>query len=228
MIQTIFAAPGNSIISAALDNGQLIRGVVVNNPSGTWLYLVSEKQFIPPYVLGWAMPLSYWQSAITILSVPVGPTGQVSTNDGDEWSVQIQDTPADLSTGGPTRPVIENFTPVVGIALNFTATFAGTTNFIPTPINFGTSRYRILMASVAYSEDSLFTKDSWQTVVLRPNPAGGGGFNVRLTLSGAAKIQDRMSFIPGLDWPQGSQIEVDAQSEWAAAELTLEMLAQII
>lgn len=91
-------APGVSATSVALSNAAGIRGIQVDNPSGSWLYVVSEQVYIPPYTIGWGLPLSYSQTSITINAVN-GPAGQISTSAGDPWTLTLFDEEVDQSAG---------------------------------------------------------------------------------------------------------------------------------
>lgn len=92
-------APGASALSVALSNAAPIRGIQVDNPSGGWLYVVSEQQWVPPYTIGWAMPLSYDQSSITIQYFTTGPASQVGTTAGDNWTLTVFDEAVAQSDG---------------------------------------------------------------------------------------------------------------------------------
>jgi hypothetical protein len=116
MKKVFTAAPGSDIVYASLPNGTPIRGIVVDNPSGSWLYISSEQQWVPPYTNGWSMPLTYDQTAITVDAQNQGPAGQVSTTQGSNWSLTLDSEPTDVNSGGPTSQFIDQFTPQIKVS----------------------------------------------------------------------------------------------------------------
>lgn len=88
MNQQFTIAAGSSANSIALPGGNPINSIQIDNASGSWLYIVSEKTYCPPYTNGFVLVLSYSQASITILS-QAGPSGQQSTSVGDPWTVII-------------------------------------------------------------------------------------------------------------------------------------------
>jgi hypothetical protein len=112
--KTFWANPGENLEDVMLPNGNVMRGITIDNPSGTWLYVVSERAYVPPYTLGWATALQYSAASITVKSAD-GPSGQISTLQGDPWSLTLDEDETSASAGvpAPNKGFIENFTPVL-------------------------------------------------------------------------------------------------------------------
>lgn len=142
------ATPGQSLLYKSLPNGEPIRGIVIDNPTGGWLYVVSENQWVTPYTNGWSMPLTYMQSSINIEYRSVGPAGQTSTQQGttdSPWRLEINSEEVDSSSGGPTNNFIDRFTQV--LSANGTAhapAFIGPGTFTEALPAVPNKRYRIL------------------------------------------------------------------------------------
>lgn len=107
------AAPGVSLPSISLFNSTPIKSVIVDNPSGGWLYIVELKDFVPPYTLAWSRDLEFSGSAITV-QYGVTPAGQISTQQGDPYTVTLVDVPSGTSAGVPSQ-FIDAFTKFLGI-----------------------------------------------------------------------------------------------------------------
>lgn len=82
-------APGVSFQAISLQTGYL-RGVEIDNPSGSWLYIPSNETFIPPYTIGWTFGWPYDVAAFNIIAQN-GPSGQLSTSAGDNVVVYLTD-----------------------------------------------------------------------------------------------------------------------------------------
>lgn len=91
-------APGSNAQSVSLSNAAPIRGIQIDNPTGGWLYVVSEKVYVPPYTIGWSLPLSYDQTSVNV-NYGNGPAGQVGTNQGDNWTIILFNEEVDQSAG---------------------------------------------------------------------------------------------------------------------------------
>lgn len=221
--------PGVGLISKSLPNGEPIRGIVINNPSGSWLYVVSERQYVPPYTDGWSMPTSYEQSSISI-NANVGPAGQVSTIQGDPWTLILYSDPVDLSSGGPIDSFIKGFTPIVssllggggGIIVPTLANLAGT--WIAAIPNH---RIRILTISVSYIANGIFpgTNESPLELVLidsiTNNPVQFFGLNVEQRMQAAV-------FSSGLDLSPSARLDYQTHAYWASAFLVGSITYQVL
>jgi hypothetical protein len=144
---TLFAA-GKSAIQQSLYNSTPIRGVSIDNPTGSWLLLKSEQAYVPPYTIGWAMPLTYEQSSIDVVA-GAGPSGQIATValGNDKWSLTLDSDPVAQSEGSVTK-LNTGFTPPVMTSVNGTTTsvLSGSSAYI-TPGTAGT-RLRLKRVTV--------------------------------------------------------------------------------
>lgn len=134
MRRVIVAQPGQDVLEAALPNGTPIRGITIDNPSGSWILVSSEKAYCPPYTLGWSLPLSYDQASV-ILQAGDGPAGQVATTQGDPWQATIDSETTPPSTGS-TYQFTSGFTPsslyyTSGLQMLANSTTIGPAELIP-------------------------------------------------------------------------------------------------
>ena len=75
-----------------MEPGFLIRGVTVDNPSGSWVLLQPTNQFIAPFTFGWSSTLLPGSQVISA-SYVIGPTGQAISTFGQpavSTSIQIR------------------------------------------------------------------------------------------------------------------------------------------
>lgn len=90
-------SPNGDLISVG--PGWLIRGVTIDNLSGSWLLIPFTGQWIPPYVLGWASTLRPGALSFSVKYSATGPGGQISTALGSPMSLTVYDSPI-LNSGG--------------------------------------------------------------------------------------------------------------------------------
>jgi hypothetical protein len=64
------------------------KGIVIDNPSGSWLLVFPTYDYVPPYVLGWSRDFPYEVASTTVRYVN-GPSGQISTQQGDPFDVVL-------------------------------------------------------------------------------------------------------------------------------------------
>lgn len=112
-----------------------IAGVSVDNPSGSWLRIPNIGD-IPPYVLGWSMPINPKAASIDVLFV-ASPSGTPSELVGNPVTVTISNMPLPANPGAPSGAV-QAQSPV-GAALQLatlagpSANEAGSTTVLVTP-----------------------------------------------------------------------------------------------
>lgn len=93
---------GGGIGSMALQ-GTRIRGVSVDNPSGSWVKLTwpsANDAWIPPFTLGWSITLVPSQLEVAAQYVG-GPTGQSTSTAGMPITVYLSELPVPNSPGSP-------------------------------------------------------------------------------------------------------------------------------
>lgn len=116
--------------------GTRIRGVIVDNPSGSWVRLdgigLGFQPFIAPYTLAWSVSLL---PSVTELSAiyTVGPTGQTSAATGSPMVVYVFEAQVPSSGGSTFDPLISDTAQVsldiggeAGSAVRTVATIPGT------------------------------------------------------------------------------------------------------
>lgn len=209
------ASPGASIQEASLPNGSLIRGISVDNPSGSWLFVKSEMVFIPPYTLGWALALSYAQTSVSVVAGP-GPAGQTSTSAGDPWNLTVVTEPLSPSQGVPTPgkndiiPTAQSsnfaFNGLTAIAANHTDIF----NLVP---GVAGKSVRLLTLSLSYY---LFVRDA-PLMMSIDSGSLGGSIGYALTIGGVYKASDTVVFPSelGVMTTVGNGLSVIVTSAWS-------------
>jgi hypothetical protein len=152
--------PGVSFLAIGLQTG-FARGLEVDNPSGSWLYIPQVETSIPPYTLGWAFRFAYDVSSFDIIAGQ-SPAGQVSTVQGDPvivYLTDLADAPTADKIGASPPGFIEQFTPIL----------AATTHCAPTPTTPGS---QVLLAAIPGKRFRILTVNSQNTL-----GGGLGGFD---------------------------------------------------
>lgn len=78
-----------------------IAGIEIDNPSGSWLRITGIDQYVPPYTIGWAFPISPSQMSISILFVD-SPSGTPSQLSGSPVTVRLHSIPIPANPGFPS------------------------------------------------------------------------------------------------------------------------------
>lgn len=197
------AAPGVSLPSISLFNATPIRGIIVDNPSGGWLYIVEILDFCPPYTLQWKRDLDYAGSAITV-KYGIGPASQISTNQGDAYAIVLDSEPVGNSAGFPS-PFVKQFNPLLttGFTHLFTqgdapAIFSQTTN-----LTGGTKRLRVHGVFLEANQTVPNPSIVWTPIMGQMSTVGIPDCILRIA---GAKTKDERQFIPYVDVPVGNEI----------------------
>lgn len=215
MFQTFRANAGTSILFKSLSNGHMIRGIVINNVTGGWLYVVSEQQYVPPYTIGWSMPLTYAQASISVNYLALGPTAQVSTQQVgtfEQWELELHDEPVDASTGGQQTQYVEQFTPTLFSSSSITPSFPGGSDTSTQIAGVLNKRIRILQIAVAFSSalgvhdtdgfvTNTFTDQAIESPIHITIFQQDGVTNPQIwgTVLDRIQTKDRIAYAPGLD-----------------------------
>lgn len=93
---------GVSFRAISLQTGPM-RGIEIDNPSGSWLLIPSFETAIPPYTIGWSMSFPIDVAAIDIIAGN-GPSGQKGTSFGDPVVVYLHDLPDVFNSPGSQSP----------------------------------------------------------------------------------------------------------------------------
>lgn len=208
-------APGVSFISIGIQPG-FCRGVEIDNPSGSWLYIPSLETFIEPYTSGWSFGFPYEVAGIDILVPLTGPAGQVSTVQGDNVVVYLTDQQIPNAAGSPTsdHTFIETMQSAqlgFSTAIVFCRTIGALAN---TTIIVGVPNKRIRIVSLAawvlkVGAFGFYTHyDSDADIAFYDNPATA----VPLEFTIHRQRPFREVFIPGLDWSKGAPVESNGRS----------------
>jgi hypothetical protein len=213
------ANPGTNLISISLFNATPIKGVVVDNPSGGWLYIVELNDFVPPYTMAWARDLEYAGSALTI-RYAIAPATQVSTQFGDPYTVTLYSDPVGASAGVPSQ-FIDQFNPIKLAFLTHTFTPGD----VPTTFPFGTAvtggTKRIRVHQVSLKPDA--TVSPFGGIIFTPivgvltttAPSTPVMPDSRLRIAGS-KTHDETIFVPYIDLPIGIELGLTLRNPTAA------------
>ena len=211
-----------------------IHGVLIDNPSGSWLFLHPSNDFIAPYTFGFARSFAVGHTSLSVEFLSAGPAGQVSTLQGDP-PIVILDSEAVIDSAGagsaPGHSFVEGFTPVLSNTVS--AAFSVSLGMIASPLFAAVpnKRYRVLtvtavkdVSGLGPPSDPFYNPDSgvyyvvYTTSVVR---IGEG----HLT---AFQQQDRIVYPLGLDCPMGEAIKCDAYADWANSSINITVSAQLI
>lgn len=232
-----FQLPGVSFPAISMP-GSFIRGIEIDNSSGSWLFIPSLETYVPPFTIGWAFALPYGASSVDIVAGLNGPAGQISTTQGSGVTVYLNDADISASSGSadpsaPTTsapvtgvPFIEGFTPVISAGIS-------------AAVEYGFGLSTVLVAAVPLKRIRLLTL----TAVLGGFPASpalifdsGVTWEVKdgssvVDLLGHLLLDspvDHRVFPLGLDVPVGQGLQVIASSDFADSFMTLRITYQLI
>lgn len=199
-------AVGSDLVSATM---QLpINGIVIDNPSGGWLYVVEADDYCPPYTLQWSRDLQYRASAITV-RYGKSPAGQISTRQGDPYTVTL-DSEFVGNSSGVAQQFIENFTPVLtAVRANLTVgVLSGgiVPGFIAAVTN---KRIRILTATASLDPADV----SESPTIVSLDDSLGSGYSIPLVLNGRDQPSDK--FVGIFDLPISAGLNINAGTDWA-------------
>lgn len=219
------AAPGDDLRAISLP-GSFIRGVEIDNPSGSWLYVPAFETFIAPYTLGWSTSLPHDASSIDILAQD-GPAGQISTAQGSPIVVYLTDTSIGSNSGSPDPGAgfIAGFTPtLVASITQQVPTFAGLATTIVPGVAGRRIRVLSLTASVFISSIGLGVGDSSIGFAVQDTFA-----TVTIVVGAVHRLSPYISNYPGgIDLPIDAGIDLSASVAFAAEVLNLSITYQVI
>lgn len=195
------AAPGTSLLAKSLPNGHMIKGIQIDNPSGNWLYVVSEQVFCPPYTIGWAIPTTYDQSSVNVEARLIGPANQTGSNQGENWRLNLFDVEVSPSAGVPYQFIL-GYTPVLRATSTFQATTTGQGGAVFTTLIAAIANKRIRLLTAAITTR---LSDNPVEVILSENNAGGAQVDT-LMAGGATGYVDRAIYPLGNDLSLGAAL----------------------
>jgi hypothetical protein len=207
---------GRDLVGASLPAG-LMRGIVIDNPSGSWLYLPVNIDWVPPYTIGWSRSLDGLASIDILFSD--GPAGQVSTQQGDPPRVWLDSEPVAPSSGiaSPGAAFIEGFTPVLAAFTQQTLTSLGPPGNVVLIAPVANRRIRLYSVSVQLGRPD--DSQGFQQQV----PIAIGVFDDTIAPATLAILNlspehpsDQIGFQPGLDVVTGAGVLAGGAPFWSA------------
>lgn len=100
MIRPFYTALGNDLVNITLGTAQA-EGVIIDNPSGSWLHVEGVDRYVPPYVMGWSFPFDPSVASVTVRFVD-SPSGSQSSLTGTPPTVYLSDRPVPAFSGTPS------------------------------------------------------------------------------------------------------------------------------
>lgn len=107
-----FSTPIGTNIPAASLPGGMITAVTIDNPTGSWAWLPSIRQFVPPYTLGWAQLLDNPAASFAVEFAAIGPDGTASIARGDPLLLTLYDFEA-MRQRGIVSGIGTGFVPIL-------------------------------------------------------------------------------------------------------------------
>jgi hypothetical protein len=216
-------AVGSSLIAASLPGIDQIRGIIIDNPSGQWLYVMPARDFVPPYTLGWSR--SFAQATLTISVTPGnGPAGQISTSQGDAVTIAIDSAAVGNSQGADTgASFIEQFTPLVTI---FGSVFASSNLGVNQVAIVDTpgKRVRLRSGSIGYVQhaetDSLVYWNLFST--------NEGEFLAQGVFGTVTKPAEFLNYPAGIDFPVGDGVSISAWPRYISCQVSYVLTYELI
>lgn len=220
------AAPGVSLRGIGLQTG-FTRGIEIDNPSGSWLYLPNVETFIPPYTIGWSLVFPYDVASLDVVAGQ-SPAGQVSTTQGDSVTVYLTND-IDMkppSSGETSSQFIQQFTPVLSASIQSGVTVTG----ISVTIITGVAGKRIRL--ITLSADRVLTGGFGATMpdsgcVFAAGASGGGNLPIRGHLTA---MNPTLFFVYplGLDILLGANLVANVAGDFADTRIAFGASYQII
>lgn len=209
-LSRVVGGPVGNLEAISLSAGET-RGVIVDNPSGSWVQLFPTFDWIAPYTLGYTRTLPNSAANVSIRYQTTGPSGQVSTLAGDPIRVWLDTGDVGNAPGiASGAPFVEQFTPVEYNSDANVATVSGTgsTNIIPASAG---RRIRLWQIDVRSQPDTSQVGDS--PVSWEIGPATG---NVAMRLiTSSDNLSVTRTFPGGLDFEIGESLDYQAAGHWA-------------
>lgn len=225
------SAPGlvltGDLVAMSLPAGHA-RGIVIDNPSGSWLTVYPLFDYVPPYTLGWSRDFPMSVASATVRYTD-GPSGEISTLAGDPMSVALDTDPVGASDGSPApgQAFITGFTPVLGFSdLDRQVTaLSGGTGSIVLVAGIAGKRLRVFSILPTLQFGTLATQSA-SNVYFRMGSTGGRPPQ-RVLLTPRVPCVP-IIFPQGLDWPVGLSVFYDAITNFADQLITVTGSYQVI
>jgi len=213
-------AVGASLLGLQLRGGALIRGLIVDNPSGQWLRVYPDGDYVAPYTMGWSLSWRVGRATVDIKSGEA-PAGQINTLQGDPFSATLYEDEVGSSPGSQDPAFITQFTPILSASASFqvSSLVNNTTTLVAAIAN---KRFRVLSYSFAKFGLGLFD-DSGVWYIFRSGTGAvtTGGLLGPLTYESGTQRWE-------VDFPVGTSIVVEYQGDWAAFQVTASVTYQVL
>jgi len=106
MNDTVVIQVGASKQSWNLRGGYQIASILIDNPTGCWLFIPQDNTYVRPFTLGFAHTFSPTVARVDVLFAAIGPDTTESVIIGDPFTAMIADTPVGNSEGQHFTPII--------------------------------------------------------------------------------------------------------------------------
>lgn len=214
----------------SIPGNQQIRGITIDNPSGSWLRLRPTGDFIPPYTIGFMRSFEYGHASIAIEFPETGPSGQISTEAGNNPTVQLFSEPIGSAAGSTAGvPYIEQFTPILSETTLGTVTVStglAAVALIPAPPVGERNRVLTLRAAIGISFGADYVNDSPVSVWIRGN--NNLATYERFILDSRYTVH-AVNYSPGLDLDIDDFIELQqAETLFHDVDLVISVTYQVI
>lgn len=209
-------AVGQSLIAASLPGIGQIRGIIIDNPSGQWLYVLPAYDYVPPYTLGWSR--SFPGGTVTIeVRAGVAPAGQVSTQQGDSVTITIDENPVGTSQGAATgQPFIQQFTPILTAMQQIICTSQSPGISVDLVVGVANKRTRIWSLEFTYTYPDAsqgYWQDSGVNVQIMDTIGFGNTYAIAM-LSRETPTVSRV-YPQGLDFPIAENVVISGNGVFA-------------
>jgi hypothetical protein len=212
-------------ISAMRLPGSRIRGVIVDNPSGSWVKLdgigLGFQPYIQPYTLAWSVSVLPSIDELSASYVP-GPIGQPSTNAGSPLVVYVFEAQVPSSGGSTFQPQTteQSIATVSYVATSGTVTAV----HIPAVAN---QRIRLisLKLTLAFTVAAGIANDTSTRAGVFSTAAG-------ITLAqldvGPGQLSDDLGFGNGIPLPVSDSLSVTLATLWGRSFVYLSAIYQYV
>lgn len=209
-----------------LPGGYRVASCQIDNPSGSWLKILQDDTYVPPYTIGYVhnFPTSV-QSVDIVFSN--GPAGQISTQQGDSLTLEIDSEHQSESLG--TAQFIDQFTPVSVASDQQTVTFSVGITARVLIAAIANKRFRILTVNttlVPFASNPAVSWDTGASVRFFQNTDGVD--NVALVRLNSFHPVDSQVFSGGLDCVVGRPLKYSAFVDFFTLPIGIMVTYQII
>lgn len=206
--------PAGDLDAISLPAGET-RGVVIDNPSGSWVQLFPTFDWIAPYTLGYTRTLPNAAASVSVRYQTLGPSGQISTQAGDPIRVWLDTGDVGNAPGIMSgAPFIEQFTPILSARLLRSLISTGPNGSVAIVAGVPNQRIRLYTVTVQLGQPDFGNSimgDSDAGITIEDNTPA---FYIDLAVSRDMPTSS-VEFAGGLDFPIGLAVLVGGFAAWA-------------